>query len=52
MTGRREEELNAAVAEVGHNSHGVQGDVAILADLDRLFAVVKDKAGGHRQVND
>jgi NAD(P)-dependent dehydrogenase (short-subunit alcohol dehydrogenase family) len=45
MTGRREEELNAAVAEVGHNSHGVQGDVAILADLDRLFAVVKDKAG-------
>ena len=45
MTGRREKELNAAVAEVGHNSRGVQGDVANLADLDRLFAVVKDEAG-------
>jgi NAD(P)-dependent dehydrogenase (short-subunit alcohol dehydrogenase family) len=45
ITGRREEELNAAVAEVGHNSRGVQGDVANLADLDRLFTVVKDEAG-------
>ena len=45
MTGRRQKELDAAVAEVGHNSRGVQGDVANLADLDRLFAVVKDEAG-------
>jgi NAD(P)-dependent dehydrogenase (short-subunit alcohol dehydrogenase family) len=45
MTGRREKELAAAVAEVGHNSRGVQGDVANLTDLDRLFAVVKDEAG-------
>ena len=34
MTGRREKELNAAVVEVGHNSRGVPGDVANLADLD------------------
>ena len=45
MTGRRTRELDAAVAEVGKNSRGVQGDVANLADLDRLFAVVKDEAG-------
>jgi NAD(P)-dependent dehydrogenase (short-subunit alcohol dehydrogenase family) len=45
MTGRRKKELDAAVKEVGHNSRGVQGDVAKLADLDRLFAVVKDEAG-------
>ena len=45
MTGRRKKELEAAVAEVGHNSRGVEGDVANLADLDRLFAVVKDEAG-------
>ena len=45
MTGRRKKELEAAVAEVGHNSRGIEGDVANLADLDRLFAVVKDEAG-------
>ena len=45
MTGRREKELEAAVAEVGHSSRGVEGDVANLADLDQLFQVVKDKSG-------
>jgi NAD(P)-dependent dehydrogenase (short-subunit alcohol dehydrogenase family) len=45
MTGRRRKELDAAVAEVGHNSRGIEGDVANLADLDRLFAVVKNEAG-------
>ena len=45
MTGRRQKELDAAVVEVGHNSRGVQGDVANLAELNRLFAVVKDEAG-------
>jgi NAD(P)-dependent dehydrogenase (short-subunit alcohol dehydrogenase family) len=45
MTGRRKKELDAAVVEVGHSSRGIQGDVANLSDLDRLFAVVKDEAG-------
>ncbi len=45
MTGRREKELEAAVAEVGHSSRGVEGDVVNLADLDRLFQVVKDESG-------
>jgi NAD(P)-dependent dehydrogenase (short-subunit alcohol dehydrogenase family) len=45
LTGRRKKELDAAVNEVGDNSRGIQGDVANLADLDRLFAAVKEEAG-------
>jgi NAD(P)-dependent dehydrogenase (short-subunit alcohol dehydrogenase family) len=45
MTGRRKKELDAAVAEVGRNARGVQGDVSKLADLDHLFAIVRDEAG-------
>jgi NAD(P)-dependent dehydrogenase (short-subunit alcohol dehydrogenase family) len=45
MTGRRRKELDAAVAEIGKNARGIQGDVSKLADLDRLFAVVRDEAG-------
>lgn len=45
MSGRRQKELDAAVAEVGENARGIQGDVSVLADLDRLFAIVKDEAG-------
>jgi len=42
ITGRRKSELDAAVAEIGRNVTGVQGDVSKLADLDRLFATVKE----------
>jgi NAD(P)-dependent dehydrogenase (short-subunit alcohol dehydrogenase family) len=45
MTGRRKKELDAAVAEVGRNARGIQGDVSKLADLDRLFAIVSEEAG-------
>jgi NAD(P)-dependent dehydrogenase (short-subunit alcohol dehydrogenase family) len=45
MTGRRKKELDAAVAEVGRNARGIQGDISKLADLDRLFAIVRDEAG-------
>ena len=45
MSGRRQRELDAAVAEVGENARGIQGDVSNLADLDRLFAIVKEEAG-------
>src|ERR1700735_3353886 len=41
ITGRRKDELDAAVKEIGKNVTGVQGDVAKLADLDRLFAQIK-----------
>src|SRR6202047_2378781 len=45
ITGRRQSELDAAVKEIGKNVTGVQGDVAKLADLDRLYAAVKAKTG-------
>ena len=38
ITGRRQEHLDAAVQEIGNGAVGVQGDVAIPADLDRLYA--------------
>ena len=43
ITGRRQKELNAAVKAIGSNVTGVQGDVARLADLDRLYEAVKAK---------
>ena len=45
ITGRREAELMAAVKEIGANGTGVQGDVANLGDLDRLFAQIKRETG-------
>jgi NAD(P)-dependent dehydrogenase (short-subunit alcohol dehydrogenase family) len=45
MTGRRQEELDAAVREVGSNARGVQGDVSKLSDIDRLYDIVKGEAG-------
>jgi len=39
--GRRKAELDAAVKEMGKNVTAVQGDVANLDDLDRLFAQIK-----------
>ena len=45
MTGRRQRELDAAVVEVGNGARGVPGDVASLADLDRLYDVVRAEAG-------
>lgn len=45
ITGRRQEELDAAVKKIGRNVTAVQGDVSKLADLDRLFNTVKVKHG-------
>src|SRR5258707_10329710 len=45
ITGRRQEELDAAVKEIGKNVTGVQGDVAKLADLDRLYNAGKARTG-------
>jgi len=45
ITGRREQELAAAVKEIGRNVTGVQGDVSNLVDLDRLFAQIKREKG-------
>jgi NAD(P)-dependent dehydrogenase (short-subunit alcohol dehydrogenase family) len=43
ITGRRQKQLDEAVNAIGSNVTGVQGDVAKLADLDRLYETVKAK---------
>ncbi len=45
ITGRRQAELDKAVDRIGRNVTAVQGDVANLADLDRLYATVKEQKG-------
>jgi NAD(P)-dependent dehydrogenase (short-subunit alcohol dehydrogenase family) len=40
ITGRRQKELDEAVTAIGCNVTGVQGDVAKMADLDRLYETV------------
>jgi NAD(P)-dependent dehydrogenase (short-subunit alcohol dehydrogenase family) len=46
ITGRRQNELDAAVKQIGGNNiSGVQGDVSNMADLDRLYATVKEQKG-------
>ena len=45
ITGRRQEMLDKAVKEIGKNVTGVQGDAGKIADLDRLFAIVKNEKG-------
>src|ERR1700687_1902049 len=44
--GRRQKELDAAVADLGPNARAVKGSVSDLADLDRLYAAEK-AARGH-----
>jgi NAD(P)-dependent dehydrogenase (short-subunit alcohol dehydrogenase family) len=45
ITGRRQAELDEAVRHIGRNVTAVPGDVSHLADLDRLFATVKQQQG-------
>jgi NAD(P)-dependent dehydrogenase (short-subunit alcohol dehydrogenase family) len=45
ITGRRQTELDAAAEEIGTNVHAIRGDAANLADLDSLFAIIKQRAG-------
>ena len=48
ITGRRQEQLDAAVKEIGKNVTGVQGDAGNLADLDRLYDAVQGEEGSYR----
>jgi len=49
IMGRRRAELDAAVLSIGRNVTGVAGDVAELADLDRLYETLR-AAHGHVDV--
>jgi hypothetical protein len=45
ITGRRAADLDKAVEAIGGRATAVQGDVGVLADLDRLYETVRRKAG-------
>jgi len=45
ISGRRQSQLDAALQELGGSATGVQGDVSTLADLDRLFATIREQKG-------
>ena len=45
FTGRTQSSLDAAQAELGERALGVRGDVSKLADLDPLYATVKQRFG-------
>src|SRR6202451_577259 len=45
ISGRRQNVLDEAVERIGRNVTGVEGDVADLDDLDRLFETVKQEKG-------
>jgi NAD(P)-dependent dehydrogenase (short-subunit alcohol dehydrogenase family) len=45
ISGRRQQELDAAVADSGGKLIGVQGDVSSLEDLDRLMARIAEGSG-------
>ncbi len=45
VTGRRQEKVDETVKALGASSSGVQGDVASMADLDRLFQKIGAEKG-------
>ena len=45
ITGRRQTELDKAKALIGKNVTAVQGDVANLDDLDRVYETIKEEKG-------
>lgn len=48
ITGRRQETLDAALKQIGGRITGVRGDMANLADIDRLYDAVQQK---HAQID-
>ncbi|MGG0738626.1 SDR family NAD(P)-dependent oxidoreductase [Niallia taxi] len=45
ITGRRQNELDKAVKQIGKNVTGVQGDISKLEDLDKLYDIIKQEKG-------
>jgi NAD(P)-dependent dehydrogenase (short-subunit alcohol dehydrogenase family) len=45
ITGRRQQELDSAVREIGNGVIAIQGDIANLDDLDRMFATIREHSG-------
>lgn len=45
ITGRRQEELDAAVALIGPAARGIRADASILSDLDGVFSTIASESG-------
>ena len=45
MGGRRQSQLDEAVAAIGGDAAAIQGDIDNLADLDRIYATIEARAG-------
>src|SRR5437660_9273035 len=45
ITGRRQSQLDEAVASIGGNAAAIRGDTSNLADLDRIYATIKTQTG-------
>lgn len=45
ITGRRQTELDAAVAAIGPAATGIRADASVLSDLDRVYAQIAKEAG-------
>jgi NAD(P)-dependent dehydrogenase (short-subunit alcohol dehydrogenase family) len=45
ITGRRQSELDRAVATIEGNVTAIQGDASKLADIDRIYEIVRTQAG-------
>lgn len=45
ITGRRQEELDAAVRFIGPAARGIRADAGVLSDLDAVFATIADESG-------
>ena len=46
ITGRRQTELDAAVALLGPNARGIRGDVSSLDDLDQVYEIIGQRGTG------
>jgi NAD(P)-dependent dehydrogenase (short-subunit alcohol dehydrogenase family) len=44
ISGRRQNELDSAVREIGAGVTALQGDISNLADLDRIFATIRERS--------
>lgn len=45
ITGRRQEELDAAVALIGPSATGIRADASVLSDLDTVFSTIASESG-------
>lgn len=45
ITGRRQERIDEALREIGYGAMGVQGDVGVISDLDKLYAKIQSDHG-------